>query len=82
MYGNFYYNSPYATIRQRVSMEEAMQIALQRIPGQVLYVDMEMENGVLVYEFFILTPQNRIYEVEVNSRTGRIIKIEEEDDFD
>lgn len=68
--------------RQRVSMQEAMQIALQRIPGQILYVDMEMENGTLIYEFFILTQQNRIFEVEVNSRTGRIIKIEEEDDFD
>lgn len=67
--------------RQRVSMQEAMQIALQRIPGQILYVDMEMENGTLIYEFFILTQQNRIFEVEVNSRTGRIIKIEE-DDFD
>lgn len=63
-------------------MQEAMQIALQRIPGQILYVDMEMENGTLIYEFFILTQQNRIFEVEVNSRTGRIIKIEEEDDFD
>lgn len=81
MYGVFY-NSPYAMNRQRVSMQEAMQIALQRIPGQILYVDMEMENGTLIYEFFILTQQNRIFEVEVNSRTGRIIKIEEEDDFD
>lgn len=80
MYAHPYYGS--FMYRQRVSMEEAVQIALQRVPGQILHVDMEMENGVLVYEFFILTPQNRIYEVEVNSRTGRIIKIEEEDDFD
>ena len=88
MYGYYYYNNYYNNhypahhFRQRLSADQAIQIALQRIPGQVLHVDLEMENGVLVYEIYILSPQNKIYEVEVNSRTGRIIKIEEEDDFD
>jgi len=68
--------------RQRISMQQAQQIALQRIPGQILHVDMEMEDGMLVYEIFILTSQNRIYEVEISGRTGRILKIEEENDFD
>ncbi|WP_375088385.1 PepSY domain-containing protein [Peribacillus sp. RS7] len=45
--------------------------------GQVLHVD--MEHGVLVCEFFILTNQNRIYKVEINAKTGRIMKVEEED---
>ena len=44
--------------------------------------DMDMDNGTLVYEVFILTSQNRIYEVEVNAKTGIIRKIEEENDFD
>lgn len=43
---------------------------------------MDLENGVLVYEVFILTPQNRIYEVEILAKSGRILKIEEENDFD
>ncbi|MGN7485756.1 PepSY domain-containing protein [Priestia megaterium] len=68
--------------RQRISMQQAQQIALQRIPGQILHVDMEMEDGMLVYEIFILTSQNRIYEVEISGRTGRILKIEKENDFD
>lgn len=41
---------------------------------------MDMENGMLVYEIFIRTPRNRIFEVEVIARTGRIKKIEEEKD--
>lgn len=57
-----------------------MEIALQRIPGQVLHVDLEMENGTLIYEVFILTPQNRVFEVEINAKTGTVIKIEEEND--
>ncbi|XJZ28937.1 PepSY domain-containing protein [Bacillota bacterium Lsc_1132] len=43
---------------------------------------MDLEHGVLVYEIFILTPQHRIFEVEILAKNGRIIKIEEENDFD
>lgn len=67
---------------QLITPQQAQQIALQRIPGQVLHVDMEMENGTLVYEVFILTSQNRVYEVELNAKTGTIYNIEEENDFD
>lgn len=67
---------------QRISPQQAIQIALQRVPGQVLHVDMDMNNGTLMYEVFILTSQNRTYEVEVNAKTGIIYKIEEENDFD
>ena len=63
-------------------MQQAQQIALQRIPGRILHVDMEIEHGVLVYEVFIVTAQNRIFEVQVLARNGRILKIEQEDDAD
>lgn len=83
MYENIYYPSQPPLYRQRISMQQASQIALQNIPGQVIHVNMDMEDGVLVYEVFILTAQNKMYEVEVNAKTGAIIKIEEEnDDFD
>jgi uncharacterized membrane protein YkoI len=78
LYDN-YYNNQTPLYRQRLTMQQAQEIALQRVPGQVLHVDMYMEHGVLVYEFFILTNQNRIYEVEINAKTGKILKVEEED---
>ncbi len=67
---------------QRISSQQAIQIAQQQVPGQVMHVDLDMENGILVYEVFILTMYNKIYEVEVNAKTGRIVNIEEENDFD
>jgi len=82
MYKNIYNANQNPMYRQRISIQQAKQIALQRIPGRVLHANMDMENGTLVYEIFILTPHNRIYEVEVIARTGRIKKIEEENDFD
>ncbi|XHU88568.1 peptidase M4 [Lysinibacillus fusiformis] len=67
---------------QRISPQHAMQIAVQRVPGQIIHYGMDMENGTLIYELFILTAHNKIYEVEVNAKTGVIRKIEEENDYD
>jgi len=40
---------------QRISPQQAMQIAVQRVPGEIIHYGMDMENGTLVYEIFILT---------------------------
>ena len=63
-------------------MQQAKEIALQRVPGQVMHVDMDLENGVLVYEVFIMTPQGVIYEVEILAKNGKILKIDQENDND
>ncbi|MED0661195.1 MULTISPECIES: PepSY domain-containing protein [Bacillus] len=80
MYENIYNANQYPLYRRRISLQQAKQIALKRIPGEILQAKMDMENGMLVYEIFIRTPRNRIFEVEVIARTGRIKKIEEEKD--
>ncbi|OLO28239.1 hypothetical protein BTR23_17945 [Alkalihalophilus pseudofirmus] len=59
-----------------MSIEEAIQIALQHVPGLVVEVELDMENGFLVYEVEILTPLGIKYEVDVDVMTGRIIEIE------
>lgn len=81
MFSN-YYHVPRAMTQQRITMQQAQEIALARVPGQIVHVDMELEHGVLVYEVFILTADNRLYEVEVLAKSGRILKVEEEDDED
>jgi uncharacterized membrane protein YkoI len=68
--------------RQRISLMQAQEIALRNVPGQVVHSNMDLDNGVFIYEIFILTPQNKIFEVEIIANTGRVIKIEEENDFD
>lgn len=59
-----------------------MNVAVQTVPGQIVNVDLDMEDGILVYEMFIMAQNNKIFEVEVHARTGNIIKIEQENDFD
>ncbi|HEY4552136.1 MAG TPA: PepSY domain-containing protein [Bacillaceae bacterium] len=88
MYWSYPYHNPVPVPaqqpmdRQRITMQRAREIALAQVPGQVLHVDVELEHGVLVYEVYILTQQNRVFEVNVLARTGRILKVEEEDDMD
>ncbi|MGM1045554.1 MAG: PepSY domain-containing protein [Bacillota bacterium] len=82
MYGHFNHGNRTTMYRQRITKEQAQEIALQRVPGKIQHVDMDLENGVLVYEVFILTPENRIFEVEIIAKSGRVLKIEEENDFD
>ncbi|WP_396631494.1 PepSY domain-containing protein [Lysinibacillus sp. D4A3_S15] len=43
---------------------------------------MDLVDGTLVYEIYHLTAYNKIYEVEVNAKTGVIRRIEEENDYD
>lgn len=63
----------------RINSETAIQIALQHVPGQVLKVELDYENGILVYEIYIRTP-NGVYEVEIDANTGQLIEIELEHD--
>lgn len=61
---------------RQISIEEAMNIAVGRVPGQIVKVELERENGVWVYEVEIITPQGVKYEVEVDINTGNIVKVE------
>lgn len=86
MFKNFYNNNMYYSLwdgywgSYRISSEAAIQIALQQVPGQVIKVELDYENGILVYEIGIRT-QTGIYEVHVNATTGRVLKIERENDW-
>jgi len=83
MYENYYHGSPAPMYRrQRITKQQAQEIALKRVPGKIQHVDMDLENGVLVYEVFIMTPQGIIYEVEILAKNGKILKIDQENDND
>lgn len=61
---------------RQITIEEAMNIALEQVPGQVVKVEMDTEKGVRVYEVDIVTAQGVKYEVAVNMNTGEIVEIE------
>lgn len=81
MVNNSYNNNLYYSLwdnywrSYRINSEAAIQIALQQVPGQVIKVELDYENGILVYEIDILTISG-VYEVHVDAITGQILKIE------
>jgi uncharacterized membrane protein YkoI len=50
-----------------------------KVPGEVLKVELEFEDGVYVYEIEVLRPDGRVQDVEVAAPSGKILKIEDDD---
>jgi len=80
-YGNCYYSGIWDSHWRsyRINSEAAIQIALQRVPGQVVKVELDYDNGLLVYEVDVRTTYG-LYEVHIDATTGQILKIEREND--
>lgn len=57
-------------------LEKILEISRKQIPGRVLEVELEREDGLLIYELEILDEQGRVWEIEIDARNGKIIKRE------
>lgn len=81
-YGNNYYPTLWDNYWRiyRIDVESAIQIALNRVPGQVVKVELDYDDGLLIYEIYIRTMQG-IYEVNINAITGQILKVEKENNY-
>src|SRR5690606_12858369 len=55
-----------------------LSIATGRVPGDVLKVKLERESFGFKYEVKVLPRNGRVREVEIDARTGRIIKVEDD----
>lgn len=60
---------------------EAQEIALGEVTGDVTEVEVEEENGVVVFTFDITTDTG-ITEIEVDGDTGEVLGTEADDDDD
>lgn len=64
-----------------ISMSEARQIALQRVPGatdsDIVKCKLDRDDGIQIYEIEIRIG-NREYEIEINAHTGAIMDYDED----
>ena len=60
---------------RRISMDQAMQIALQQVPGQVVQAELEVDDGMVIYEIDIRTNDGHKYEVKIDANSGNVIKV-------
>jgi uncharacterized membrane protein YkoI len=60
-------------------LAEVLAAVKSKLPGKVIEVELEVEDGILVYDLKMLTPDGRLKEIEVDAATGKILKIEDDD---
>ena len=62
------------------SLSAITEMVKPRLPGKILGVELEIEDdGRIVYEFDVIDSSGRLWEVEVDAATGKILKIEDDD---
>jgi uncharacterized membrane protein YkoI len=55
-----------------------LAIAVQHVPGDIIEVELEDEKNALIYEIKVLTETGRVREIEIDARTGAVLKIEDD----
>ncbi len=50
-----------------------------KVPGEVLEVQLELDDGNYVYELKLLRPNGKVQEVEADAASGNILKVEDDD---
>lgn len=66
----------------KISIEQARATALEKVAGTITEEEIEVEKGVLVYSIEIRDANGKTQDVEVNAKTGEIVRVEQEDGDD
>lgn len=60
-------------------LEEVLARVLHAYPGEVLEIELDDDDGYLIYEIEVLTRRGIVLEMDVDARTGAVLKLEEDD---
>ena len=58
-------------------LEQILDILRGAAAGEIIEIQLELEEGVLVYEFDLIGPDGHVFEVEVAAATGAVLEIED-----
>jgi uncharacterized membrane protein YkoI len=59
------------------SLSDILAMIRGKLPGDVIGVEIEREDGRWQYEFKVIDSQGRLFDVRVNARTAQIERIKE-----
>jgi hypothetical protein len=62
---------------EKISMERAKQIALEKVKGKIISAKTEKDDGITKYEIIVQAKDGR-YEVEIDKATGKVLEVEKE----
>lgn len=64
---------------QILPLEKITQLAKAIKPGEVLEAELERKKGIYVYEVELLDARSQVWEIKLDAKTGKLIKMELED---
>lgn len=65
--------------RESLPLGRIFDIALGAVAGEIVEVELDREDGQLIYEVDVLTRTGRVRQVEIDARTGAVLDVEDED---
>lgn len=60
----------------KIDMNEAMRLALEQVPGSVLAIKLDIDEGIVYWELEVRSTSGALYDVEIDANSGRVIKVE------
>lgn len=64
--------------KAKITPEQARKIATDRVAGTIVEEELEREDGKLVYSIEIRDANQKVFDVEVDAKSGAIVNVEEE----
>lgn len=62
-----------------LSLESILQQVQKDFPGRVIEVELEEEDNAYVYEIELVDKDNVAWELEIDAKTGKVLKHEQDD---
>jgi uncharacterized membrane protein YkoI len=74
--------SNYKRKQPSLKIKQRMQYWINILGGIVKEVELEDEDGVVVYGVHVVTKDGKSYDVKVNAKTEKVVKAESDDEND
>jgi uncharacterized membrane protein YkoI len=62
----------------KITMDAAKAIALREKPGTITDQELEKEHGKLLYSFDVRDASGKVFDIEVDAKTGKVLKVVED----
>ncbi|WP_233022275.1 PepSY domain-containing protein [Rhodopseudomonas boonkerdii] len=57
-------------------LNDVLAIARDKLPGEIIKIELDRDDGIWVYEIKVLTESGKRREIEINAQTLAVIKID------
>lgn len=60
----------------QISSAQAQQIALEQVPGSIIGVELDADDGVVFWEIEVRSTDGLLYDIEIDANSGRVLEVD------